>query len=106
VLTRSAKNLRGLTGLDEWTGVRTPLVRVSAATDERVFVYKWIHIDRPGRSGGPNDDPNVRGLQASRLSASEAGLARLGRLACTLVRLDLDLVQTRRVQQLTVQRSG
>jgi hypothetical protein len=33
-------------------------------TDERVFVYKWIHIDRPPvGEEGPNDDLNVRGLQ-------------------------------------------
>ena len=33
-------------------------------TDERVFVYKWIHIDRPPVGvDGPNDDLNVRGLQ-------------------------------------------
>ena len=32
--------------------------------DERVFVYKWIHIDRPPvGEEGPNDDLNVRGLQ-------------------------------------------
>ena len=32
--------------------------------DQRVFVYKWIHIDRPPVGvEGPNDDLNVRGLQ-------------------------------------------
>ena len=32
--------------------------------DNRVFVYKWIHIDRPPVGvDGPNDDLNVRGLQ-------------------------------------------
>ena len=32
--------------------------------DERVFVYKWIQIDRPPvGEEGPNDDLNVRGLQ-------------------------------------------
>jgi hypothetical protein len=36
----------------------------NVTTDERVFVYKWIHIDRPPVGvEGPNDDLNVRGLQ-------------------------------------------
>ena len=36
----------------------------NVTTDERVFVYKWIHIDRPPVGvDGPNDDLNVRGLQ-------------------------------------------
>lgn len=36
----------------------------NVTTDQRVFVYKWIHIDRPPVGvDGPNDDLNVRGLQ-------------------------------------------
>jgi hypothetical protein len=36
----------------------------NVTTDQRVFVYKWIHIDRPPVGvEGPNDDLNVRGLQ-------------------------------------------
>jgi hypothetical protein len=36
----------------------------NVTTDERVFVYKWIHIDRPPVGvEGSNDDLNVRGLQ-------------------------------------------
>jgi hypothetical protein len=36
----------------------------NVVTDNRVFVYKWIHIDRPPVGvDGPNDDLNVRGLQ-------------------------------------------
>jgi hypothetical protein len=36
----------------------------NVTTDERVFVYKWIHIDRPPVGvEGANDDLNVRGLQ-------------------------------------------
>ena len=36
----------------------------NVTTDESVFVYKWIHIDRPPVGvEGPNDDLNVRGLQ-------------------------------------------
>jgi hypothetical protein len=36
----------------------------NVTTDERVFVYKWIHIDRPPIGvEGANDDLNVRGLQ-------------------------------------------
>ena len=32
--------------------------------DERVFVYKFLHVDRPPvGEEGPNDDLNVRGLQ-------------------------------------------
>jgi hypothetical protein len=36
----------------------------NVVTDNRVFVYKWIHIDRPPVGvDGSNDDLNVRGLQ-------------------------------------------
>ncbi len=36
----------------------------NVTTDERVFVYKWIHIDRPPVGvEGPNDDLNERGIQ-------------------------------------------
>lgn len=36
----------------------------NVTTDERVFVYKWIHIDRPPVGvEGPNDDLNERGVQ-------------------------------------------
>lgn len=36
----------------------------NVTTDERVFVYKWIHIDRPPVGvDGPNDDLNERGVQ-------------------------------------------
>ena len=36
----------------------------NVSIDQRVFVYKWIHIDRPPvGEEGPNDDLNVRGLQ-------------------------------------------
>ena len=36
----------------------------NVTTDQRVFVYKQIHIDRPPVGvEGPNDDLNVRGLQ-------------------------------------------
>ena len=32
--------------------------------DERVFVYKFLHVDRPPvGEEGPNDELNVRGLQ-------------------------------------------
>jgi hypothetical protein len=38
----------------------------NVTTDERVFVYKWIHIDRPPVGvDGPNDDLNVRGQSVS-----------------------------------------
>lgn len=36
----------------------------NVTTDERVFVYKWIHIDRPPVGiEGANDDLNERGIQ-------------------------------------------
>jgi hypothetical protein len=60
-LVRTLECSNGQTIVASFAGLEGSNFNVT--TDESVFVYKWIHIDRLPLGDSPNDDLNVRGLQ-------------------------------------------